>query len=71
MTSIRASRVLFCVTSSLACAAMLNRNRREPTSEVFSRTFTVCDSPSPGSVTSCVLTMRPASSTTSGTFRPA
>ena len=49
---------------------MLNLNSRAPTSEAFNRTFTVCDSPSSGSVTSWVLMMRPSSSTTSGTLTP-
>ena len=62
-----ASRPLFCVTCSSVCVGTLKRNSRAPASLAVNRTLTVADSPSGGSVTSCVLTMRPSSSMVSGT----
>src|SRR3954468_19022823 len=65
-----ASRPLFCVTCSPVCVGTLKRNSRGPASAAVKRTLTVADSPSAGSVTSCVLTIRPSSSTVSGTVWP-
>ncbi len=50
---------------------MLNLKSRGPASFAVKVTRTVVDCPSAGSVTSCELTMRPSSSTWSGTVVPA
>ena len=71
MTWISASRALFCETCSSFCVGTRNLNVRAPASDAVKRTLTVADSPSGGSVTSCVLTIRPSSSTVSGIVCPA
>jgi hypothetical protein len=66
-----ASRALFCVTSSPVRGAMLKRKTRGPSSAAMNRTRTAAGLPSEGSVTSCVPTIRPPSSTLSDTVSPA
>ena len=66
-----ASRALLRVTCSPSCGAIVNRKVRAPASDAVKRTRTVVDSPSGGSVTSSVPTIRPSSSTVSGTTLPA
>ena len=65
------SRTLFCVTTSPSCGATRNLNSRGPDSAAVARTRTAAGLPSAGSCTFCDPTMRPSSSTSTVTVRPA
>ena len=71
MTSMSASRWLFCVTISPGRGLILNLKTRGPASEAVNRTRTAAGSPSTGSFTSCEPTIFPPSSTSSVTDSPA
>src|SRR5690606_12728593 len=70
-TTISACCSLFCATISPGRGGMWNRKVRAPGSSALKWTRTVVASPSRGSRTSWRATMRPSSSTWSGTVSPA